>query len=175
MLAICKKVNEALSNLQTTSYEVGKLYRYLDVTEGDTTQYLVWGVSMDKETFDECFTVYAPIVIDRVKQLGIYDAKKDKLVNKTAFIRDYADAHLYGKRGSGTYVIYVGHPRKNMFGIQAPSHSTKSQAFLFAYQVMQELLNGDVTHIDTGHVKWYNTGIPVVLNTSRDFYDNTIK
>jgi len=174
MLAICKKVNETLSNLQTTSYQVGKLYRYLDVTEGDTTQYLVWGVVMSKETFDECFKVYAPIVVERVKQLGIYNEKKDKLVSKTAFIRDYADAHYYGKRGRGFYVIYIGHPKQNMFGVLCRD-MTKSEAFIFAYNIMQELLNGDVTHIDTGHVKWYNTGIPISLNTSQEFYDNTVK
>ena len=170
MLVVCKNT-EPLENLETTEFKVGKIYRYLEIEDNNEKQYMVFGITMLEKTFKECFDLYAPIIVDRVKQTAFIETKflnrqrfiDYKPVTKKKFKEDIADVHYYGRGKRRAIVVYVGEPRKSMFAILS-NETTKKGALKFAYDVMLELYKGNIDYIDRGFVKWTNRGMPVVYS-----------
>jgi hypothetical protein len=158
-LVICKNV-EPFKDLMTCSFSLGGLYRRITITEDNTTQHMVYGVTMDDKTFNECFIEFAPVIQKKAREIFYPNGEK---LTKTAFKKDYADVHQYGKRTTGTKVVYFGHPKINCFAIRGNYDYTKAQLLDFAYTLMESICNGGIEWFDNGFVRWLNTGIPLSM------------
>lgn len=163
MLVVCTNI-EKLPNVETAEFEVGKIYRHVVITDGEIIQHMVYGVIFFDKVFKECFKDYAEIIKERARKIFYENGKP---ITKKNFRENYADVHQYGKRTSGFKAVYVGHPKINCFAIRPFETYTKAKSINFAYDVMVELCEGNVSSIDANRVRWLNTGYPISMNPNQ--------
>lgn len=100
-----------------------------------------------------------------MKAVGLIDSK-DRLITFNAFknitaVRRYRlDFHI-------EKVLFIGHPRKNLWGVYLDSKQHDADYLKEAYKVFQTTFKGDLSFMDKapGYVttlQWGNAGIPLV-------------
>ena len=153
------KGNVTLVSQCGTRIEPKKHYRCIALTEGDETQILVNGIVFDKDAFNELFLYTHDVIMDEMSEIGLLPMMKP--LTKTAFV-ELMDLHQYGKGKRKLYVAFFG---DKMNGIIAfyPSFAgdTKARFLKEAYENYQQVLNGNMSLIDSGIVQRGNSGIPI--------------
>lgn len=94
-------------------------------------------------------------VLERLAQANLIDANK-KPVSMATF-KKLADVHKYGKYYK---IIFVGHPKENLFGFYPSVLATSPEAIKEAHEWLVELVEGNLTSLG-GHVLIGNCGIPL--------------
>jgi hypothetical protein len=103
------------------------------------------------------------------KKLGLI-TDSGKPISLTGF-RNRSNIHTYGKGANKKKILFVGHPKENMWGfyfetLPDPDYSKK------AFEVMKDLIKGNLQWLETGlygkpFVQWGNCGIPIVYGNLR--------
>lgn len=99
-------------------------------------------------------------IILRFKALNLIE--NGKPISRNAF-KKLADIHTYtGYNGHRIVkkVLYIGHPKKNMFGFYVCGTNNK-EAVEQAYQMFNYTITGDMHDYDNGYLQWGNCGIPI--------------
>ncbi len=75
--------------------------------------------------------------------------------------KNRVDAHEYGRGRSKIYIVFVGHPRENLFAFYPPQ-TTKADSLRIAYEYYLDTVTTDMKqeYLD-GNVMWGNKGYPI--------------
>lgn len=163
-VAICTDKN-SLPKIETENFYQGEVYRAIKLTEGNETQYMVYGVVFDEETFNKCFKDHSEVLRERVAKLPIYK-KNGSIISKTAFKNEIADVHKYSNGSYHNNMVYVRSGRDNLFGFRSNIGATKKDSLDQAYNLLTELVNGNYDVVVQGFVWWSNRGIPLTYPTN---------
>lgn len=101
-------------------------------------------------------------LVDNLKYLGLVDLKTNKPVSYSGF-KNRASVHRYGSQYK---VVYVGHPKQNLFGFYT-MYGNDSQVMKEAYEMFVSLVKGDMQGYNEGDVQWGNAGIPIGYGSLR--------
>jgi hypothetical protein len=153
-----------LSRIGDELFEKGTVYRYMNQGNGYV---IVNGVMMNIEVFNKLFMDYHTFAVSKLKELGVYDNTNECLVSLNRFKNDYADVRVYGRGMNKRFIVFVGHPKQNMFGVYVNPVNTKANAIKEAYCMLTDLLNGDKDLLDCEDVMWGNSGIPMTYHGIR--------
>jgi len=124
---------------------------------------LVFGEWMTLEDMKKHFTLYIPVLQERLKALGlIVDGKP---ISKKAFI-ERAMVHTYGSGKRRLHIFTIGEYKENCFAFY-PMQGTKPEEFKQAYEQYVRLVAGDYEAIDDGDIVWGNMGIPLAYGNIR--------
>ena len=146
------------TTIEGTEFKVGKVHRAIEIKDNGHHQVLVYGVVFDYDFFKDHFEDHTDAVLERLSKIGLLQ-DNGKMITKTAFVRDFADVHKYG-RGNDFKMLYVG-GKGNTFGIYAGRGASKKDLIHTAYEVFGKLLKGDLDPIVLGYVKYFTKGIPL--------------
>jgi hypothetical protein len=146
------------------NFTFGKVYRYLN--DDDDKAVFVNGMKISKKLFDTHFIDYPTFVLSKLKELGVYDKAKDKLVSLNSFKKDYCDVRTYGKGVNKSLVCYVGLPKDNLFQLYSIA-TTKTDAIKDAYYQLECILSGENLPLISGFLVWGNSGYPISLHDIR--------
>lgn len=154
-----------LSRIGNEMFEKGKVYRYINQGNGYV---IVNGVGIPAESFHKYFMDYHTFAISKLKELGVYDNTNECLVSLNRFKNDYADVHVYGRGRNKRFIVFVGHPKQNMFGCYIITNiTTKASAIREAYYMLNELLEGNKELLDDCYIQWGNSGVPLSYGSIR--------
>ena len=81
--------------------------------------------------------------------------------------KNRASVHKYGKNYK---VVFVGHPRQNLFGFYV-MWGTDSDVMKEAYELYVSLVKGDMTGYNEGDIQWGNCGIPISYGELRSYVE----
>lgn len=83
-----------------------------------------------------------------------------KPVSFTKF-KQYADAHEYGRGRNKMYIVFVGHPKENLFAFYPPQ-TTKADSLAIAYEYYLDTVTTTMKqeYLDE-NVMWGNRGYPL--------------
>ena len=71
------------------------------------------------------------------------------------------DAHQYGSRSNKIYIVYIGHPKQNLFGFYPP-RTTKQESLQIAYEYYLSVFeNEDYNEFTYGNIAWGVNGYPL--------------
>jgi len=153
------KGNATLESQCGTRIEPKKHYRCIALTEGDETQILVHGIVFSYKAFKELFYYTHDVIMNEMSEIGLLPMMKP--LTKTAFV-ELMDLHQYGK---GKRKLYIGHFGDKMNGMISfyPRFAgdTKARFLKQAYENYQQVLNGNMSLIDTDMVQRGNSGVPI--------------
>ena len=79
--------------------------------------------------------------------------------------KNRASVHKYGKNYK---VVFVGHPRQNLFGFYV-MWGADSNVMKEAYDLYVSLVKGDMTGYNEGDIQWGNCGIPISYSELRSY------
>jgi hypothetical protein len=144
------------------NFTKGKVYRYLN--DDDDKAVFVNGMKISKKLFDTHFIDYPTFVLSKLKELGVYDEAKGKLVSLKSFKEDYCHVVQYGKGSNKFYSCFVGIPKDNLFQVQADA-MTKAGAIKETYINLNKFLEGN--SLLENRLTWGNSGYPL---TNREIY-----
>lgn len=81
--------------------------------------------------------------------------------------KNRASVHKYGKNYK---VVFVGHPRQNLFGFYT-MYGPDSDVMKEAYDMYVSLVKGDMTGYNEGDIQWGNCGIPISYSELRSYVE----
>ena len=93
-------------------------------------------------------------VLSRLVQANLI--VNNKLVSRAEFKR-LADIHRYGKHYK---ILFIGHPKENLFGFYPSVYATNPEALKEAYELFMDLVEGNLLFLG-GRVLIGNCGIPL--------------
>ena len=78
-----------------------------------------------------------------------------------AKFKSVADAHQYGRGRSKLYIVFIGHPRENLFAFYPPQ-TTKADSLAISYEYYLDTVTTELKqeYLDE-NVMWGNRGYPV--------------
>ena len=151
--------------LSTTSFKCNVPYRCMTLNSVNETQYLVYGVAMDKEYFDDNFVLAYDVIINELTELGVI--QNGKLVSKTKF-KTLLDFHYYGSGKRKNIISYLGQPKKLMYQFHNQfTGDNKTTCINYYYNNIKNILLGNMDCIDENDINRGNSGIPL---SSRNIY-----
>lgn len=133
----------------------GKIYRVS--YDEDKKGCLVYGEWMPIELFNKTFTLYVPVLIERLKALDM--VKDGKPVSFKKF-KESVSIHDYGTGVRKVKIMFLGQPKENLFAFY-PMQAPNPIALKECYENYVSLVNGDWTPLDNGDIIWGNSGIPI--------------
>ena len=159
---VCLKPNlDGLGISETTEFKPHKAYRCIELSEGNQTEMLVYGVVFNKEAFD----LFFEYVLDRAKRhfefLGL--TVNGKPVSKSKF-KALADVHQYGYGKSMLNMVYFHGFNKDkiLYGFYPLCKGdSKARCLKNAYSMFIDFLNGESDDFDCGDIQFGNRGIPI--------------
>lgn len=146
---------------KNTTYKINTNYRVSFDEKG--TGRLVYGEWMTKKQFDKRFELYIPILQERLKSIGLI------LNGKPAPFRVFkklVDIHNYGTGKRTIKIIFIGHPKENMFGFY-PMQGANPVVLKEAYEMFVALAKGEFEDVDCRNIQWGNCGIPICYGDLR--------
>jgi len=101
-----------------------------------------------------------------LKVLGLMGIDNNKPLSYSGF-KNRASVHKYGKNYK---VVFVGHPRQNLFGFYT-MYGPDSDVMKEAYDMYVSLVKGDMTGYNEGDIQWGNCGIPISYSELRSYVE----
>lgn len=94
----------------------------------------------------------------KFEALGLLPNGKPVSFNK---FKEWADAHEYGRGKGKLYIVFVGHPRENLFAFYPPQ-GTKAECLKIAYEYYLDTTSTEMKqeYLDE-NVMWGNKGYPI--------------
>jgi hypothetical protein len=139
----------------------GRVYRVS--FDEDQKGALVYGEWMPIEMFNKTFSLYIPILLERLKVLDMLDNGKPVTFKK---FKETVSIHNYGRGTKRLKIIFIGHPKENLFAFY-PMQAPNPIALKECYENYVALVNGDWTPLDLGVIIWGNSGIPICYGEIR--------
>ena len=103
-------------------------------------------------------------VKEKLTLLGLIIDKKP--ISFKAF-KEYADIHQYGNGKNKLFIIYVGHPKENLFAFYPPQ-TTKAESLKIAYEYYKDCVESEyMCEYNDENVMWGNCGIPISYGAVR--------
>jgi len=161
-LVKCIKLNKTLQAVQSTTFEEGKVYRHIAITEGKETQHMVYGVVFDEDNYNECFVDYAIEIQKKMADTGLVE--NGKVISKSKFAKEYASVHIFGRQGKK--IVSIGKPKDSMFLCYFKQGATKKDAIDIAYRQFVDIYEGYIHSFnymshENGFVRWTDRGTPL--------------
>ena len=154
-LVVLKGQSNFIIRETQTTFEANKHYRCIEVED----ELLVYGVKFNRELFNEMFEYLHDRLMREFKQLGLI--KDGQAISKSAF-GNLMDIRKYGK-GKGS--LFMGFFGSKMNGIIAFdcyfAGQNKTQFIGDAYGDFIDIINGDLTSVDSKYVQRGNSGVPI--------------
>ena len=84
-----------------------------------------------------------------------------------AKFKTFADVHEYGRGRNKLFIVFVGHPRENLFAFYPPQ-TTKADSLAISYQYYLDTVTTEMKqeYLDE-NVMWGNKGYPLVYGNLR--------
>lgn len=117
-----------------------------------------------------------------MKWLGLIHLNTGKPLSFAGF-KQRAEVHDFGRGRNPLRIIYIGHPKQNLFGFY-PMRDTKEQCLKDAYiaytdlvegQIADELLLEDYVSPNGCDIQWGNAGMPIAYGDLRITGEITIR
>jgi len=90
-------------------------------------------------------------LIEKMELIGLSVQGKPISFGK---FKERADAHQYGNRSSKIYIVYIGHPKQNLFGFYPP-RTTKKESLEIAYEYYLSVFdNENHNEFTYGSIAW---------------------
>ena len=106
-------------------------------------------------------------LVDNLKLLGLVDLSSNKPISYSGF-KNRASVHKYGSQYK---VVFVGHPKQNLFGFYT-MYGNDSEVMKEAYEMFVSLVKGKMDDYNENDVQWGNAGIPIGYGGLRQIYEN---
>lgn len=75
--------------------------------------------------------------------------------------KSISDAHQYGVKGNKRYIVYIGHPKENLFGFYPPQ-TTKKESLEISYDYYLSVFDNDYNNeFIYGNIAWGKNGYPI--------------
>jgi hypothetical protein len=109
-----------------------------------------------------------PILNQKLKDLGLITDKGQPI--SFAKFKQLADIHQYGKGQRRLFIIFVGHPRENVFAFYPPT-CTRPEMLKIAYEYLLDTITTEMKqeYLDE-NVMWGNCGIPLNYGAVRAIF-----
>jgi hypothetical protein len=159
LVVLKSKTTTLISEGTQTKFEPNKHYRCIELSEGDYSEFLVYGVVFSKEAFENLFVYLHDVIIDQWSKNGLFP--NNKQLSKKAF-SEVLDIHTYGRGKGKLFIGFVGNKMDGLFAFQPLfKGDTKAKFLAYAYEMYKDTLNGDMTHVDDEMLQRGNSGIPL--------------
>jgi hypothetical protein len=158
-LVYIKEDNGGFST-ETTKFEPHKAYRCMELSDGDQSEMLVYGVVFSKEAFNDLFENAHTRIMRHFEKIGLL--VNGKPISKTAFIEKAFDVKYGNGKGSFWTLLFYNHPKEIMYRF-SPKWAGGSKAVVMTnfYNSFIDLVNGDTTEIDEDLIEFGNCGLPL--------------
>lgn len=154
------KENNGGFSTETTNFEPHTAYRCIELSEGDQSEMLVFGVVFNKEAFNDLFEYAHTRIMRHFEKIGL--VVNGKPISKKAFIERAFDVK-YGKGNGSFWTLYFyTHPKEIMYRF-SPKWAGGSKAVVMTnfYNSFIDLVNGDTSQVDEELIEFGNCGLPL--------------
>ena len=159
LVTLRSKTTTLISEGTQTTFVPNKHYRCIEMSEGDYSEFLVYGVVFSKEVFESLFVYTHDIIIEQWLENGLL--VDNKPLSKKAFV-ERLDVHQYGRGKGKLFIGFVGNKMDGLFAFQPLcSGDTKARFISQAYNMYKDTVNGNMVHIDDEMLQRGNSGIPL--------------
>ena len=95
---------------------------------------------------------------EKFEALGLLPNGKPVSFSK---FKSIADAHEYGRGRTKLYIVFIGHPKENLFAFYPPQ-TTKAESLAISYEYYLDTVTTDMKqeYLDE-NVMWGNRGYPI--------------
>jgi hypothetical protein len=111
-----------------------------------------------------------PIAIlnQKLKDLGLI-TETGKPISFAKF-KKLCDVHQYGRGKTRLYIIFIGHPRENLFAFYPPT-CTKPEMLKISYEYLLDTITTEIKQefLDT-NIQWGNCGYPLCYGDVRAMF-----
>ena len=157
------KVSENVM-FETETFRTNINYRCCRLTENNVTQYLVFGIVFDEETFNRLFETTHERMIRDFTEMGLIKSN-GKPVSKSKFSQ-IASHHNYGSGSRKLGVWYVNKNSNFIYGFY-PYQGNKQEQLKECYEYFLDILKGEMDSVDSDDVCFGNCGIPIYYKKLR--------
>lgn len=154
------KENNGGFSTETTKFEPHTAYRCIELSDGDQSEMLVFGVVFNKEAFNDLFEYSHTRIMRHFEALGL--VVNGKPISKKAFIeRGYAVK--YGRGNGSFWTLYTyTHPKELMYRFSPCMASGKKVTDMTnMYNDFLEVVKGNTEAVDNDCIEFGNCGLPL--------------